>query len=115
MKKEDVTTRIAIESFNGASKEVLGTGLFAMVEKKDGVVTVQDGCVSFALLTMAIYEAAEALIRVVGPTVGSLAAIDAVYRAVGAIDSEGALARRDKVYANSAAAELELEAMGDGE
>lgn len=115
MEKKDVTTKITVESFNGASKEVSGTGLFAMVEKPDGVTTVQDGCVSFALLGMAVYEATEALIRVVGPVAGALAAIDAVYHAVDAMGSEGALARQDRVYANSAAAELELEAMGDGE
>lgn len=115
MEKKDVTTKITVKSFNGTSKEVLGTGLFAMVEKRDGVVTVQDGLVSLALLDMAVYEATEALIRVVGPVAGALAAIDAVRRAVDAIGSERALARQDSVYANSAAAELELEAMGDGE
>lgn len=115
MEKKDVTTRIAIESFDGSRKEASGTGLFAMVEKPDGVVTVQDGCASFALLGMAVYEATEALVRIVGPVVGTLAAIDAVRAAVDAIGSEDALARRDRAYANSAAAELELEAMGDGE
>ena len=116
MGKKDVTTRIAIESFNGSRKETSGTGLFAMVEKsEDDVITIQDGQVSVRLLGMAVYVAVESLLRIAGPAAGGIMATEAVLRAIDDMGSEDELARRDRYFANSAAAELELGAMGDGE